>query len=87
MANTVIMMQENEIALYQPNDAIRLEVRMANESVWLTQQQIAMLFGVKQPAISKHMNNIFKSGELDEASVHSILEHTAADGKLYKIVN
>ena len=78
------MMQENEIVLYQPNDAIRLEVRMANESVWLTQQQIAMLFGVKQPAISKHLNNIFKSGELDEASVHSILEYTAADGKLYK---
>ena len=87
MANTEIMMQENEIVLYQPNDAIRLEVRMANESVWLTQQQIAMLFGVKQPAISKHLNNIFKSGELDDASVHSILEYTAADGKLYKIVN
>lgn len=43
-----------------------------------------MLFGVKQPAISKHLNNIFKSGELDEGSVHSILEYTAADGKLYK---
>ena len=77
-------MQENEIVLYQPNDAIHLEVRMANESVWLTQQQIAMLFGVKQPAISKHLNNIFKSGELDEVSVYSILEYTAADGKLYK---
>lgn len=83
-ANKAISMQENEIVLYQPNDAIHLEVRMANESVWLTQQQIAMLFGVKQPAISKHLNNIFKSGELDEASVHSILEYTAADGKLYK---
>lgn len=77
-------MLENEIVLYQPNDAIHLEVRMANESVWLTQQQIAMLFGVKQPAISKHLNNIFKSGELDEDSVHSILEYTANDGKLYK---
>ena len=83
-ANKTISMQENEIVLYQPNDAIHLEVRMANESVWLTQQQIAMLIGVKQPAISKHLNNIFKSGELDEASVHSILEYTAADGKLYK---
>ncbi|MBR1521684.1 MAG: virulence RhuM family protein [Bacteroidaceae bacterium] len=77
-------MQENEIILYQPNDAIRLEVRMVDESVWLTQQQIAELFGVKQPAISKHLNNIFKSGELDENSVHSILEYTAADGKQYK---
>lgn len=80
----MMQMQENEIVLYQPNDTVHLEVRMVNESVWLTQSQIALLFGVKQPAISKHLNNIFKSGELDENSVHSILEYTAADGKLYK---
>lgn len=79
-----MQMQENEIVLYQPNDAVHLEVRMANESVWLTQSQIALLFGVGQPAISKHLNNIFKSGELDESSVHSILEYTAADGKTYR---
>jgi hypothetical protein len=79
-----MQMQENEIVLYQPNDAVHLEVRMANESVWLTQSQIALLFGVGQPAISKHLNNIFNSGELDEDSVHSILEYTAADGKTYK---
>ena len=77
-------MEENEIVLYQPNDSIHLEVRMSDESVWLTQSQIAMLFGVGQPAISKHLNNIFKSGELDEDSVYSILEYTAADGKVYK---
>jgi predicted transcriptional regulator len=77
---SAMQMQENEIVLYQPNDAVHLEVRMANESVWLTQSQIALLFGVGQPAISKHLNNIFKSGELDEGSVHSILEYTAADG-------
>ncbi len=82
--DTKMQVQENEIVLYQPNDTIHLEVRMVNESVWLTQSQIALLFGVKQPAISKHLNNIFKSGELDENSVHSILEYTAADGKLYK---
>ncbi|MBR5958710.1 MAG: virulence RhuM family protein [Salinivirgaceae bacterium] len=76
-------LEDNEIVLYQPNDTIHLEVRMANESVWLTQSQIAMLFGVKQPAISKHLINIFKSGELDEDSVYSILEYTAADGKIY----
>ena len=81
---STMQMQENEIVLYQPNDAVHLEVRMANESVWLTQSQIALLFGVGQPAISKHLNNIFKSGELDENSVHSILEYTAADGKIYK---
>ena len=81
---STMQMQENEIVLYQPNDAVHLEVRMANESVWLTQSQIALLFGVGQPAISKHLNNIFKSGELDESSVHSILEYTAADGKTYR---
>ena len=81
---STMQMQENEIVLYQPNDAVHLEVRMANESVWLTQSQIALLFGVGQPAISKHLNNIFKSGELDERSVHSILEYTAADGKTYR---
>ena len=82
--NTTNQMRENEIVLYQPNDSIHLEVRMANESVWLTQSQIALLFGVGQPAISKHLNNIFRSGELDESSVYSILEYTAADGKVYK---
>ena len=81
---TSIQMQENEIVLYQPNDAIHLEVRMANESVWLTQPQIALLFGVQRPAITKHLRNIFKSGELEESSVSSILEHTATDGKVYQ---
>ena len=52
--------------------------------MWLTQQQIAELFGVRQPAISKHLNNIFKEEELDPSSVHSILEYTASDGKIYK---
>lgn len=75
---------ENEIILYQPDSSISLEVRVENETVWLTQQQIADLFGVKQPAISKHLKNIFESGELIEASVYSILEYTATDGKTYK---
>ena len=52
--------------------------------MWLTQQQIADLFGTKRPAITKHLSNIFNSGELDKDSVSSILEHTAADGKTYK---
>ena len=77
-------METNEIILYQPNETMKLEVRLENETVWLTQQQIADLFGTKRPAITKHLSNIFKSGELDENSVRSILEHTAADGKIYK---
>ncbi|MBD5204803.1 MAG: DNA-binding protein [Bacteroidales bacterium] len=74
----------NEIILYQQDSTVKLEVRLENETVWLTQQQIADLFGVKQPAISKHLKNIFESGELIETSVHSILEYTATDGKSYK---
>ena len=75
--------ENNEIVLYQPDDTLKLEVRLENDTVWLTQQQIADLFGTKRPAITKHLSNIFKSGELDEDSVRSILEHTAADGKIY----
>ena len=72
---------KGEIVLYQPNDDIRLEVRLDKETVWLTQQQIAELFGVKQPAISKHIANIYKSGELEESSTYSILEYMGNDGK------
>ena len=76
----------SQIVLYQPNETISIEVKLDVEydTVWLTQQQIADLFGVKQPAISKHLNNIFREGELDKNSVHSILEYTAKDGKVYK---
>jgi len=59
-------------------------VRLEKETVWLTQKQIAILFDTQRPAITKHLNNIFKSGELNKNSVSSILEHTAADGKTYK---
>lgn len=75
-------MKTNEIILYQPNETMRPEVRLKNKTIWLTQQQIADLFGTKRPAITKHLSNIFKSGELDKNSVCSILEHTAADGKI-----
>ena len=71
----------SEIVLYQPDNDIRLEVRLDKETVWLTQQQIADLFGVKQPAISKHIANIYKSGELNESSTYSILEYMGNDGK------
>ena len=53
---------QNEIVLYQPDNAIEIEVRLEGETVWLTQSQIAKLFGVQQPAISKHLKNIFSSG-------------------------
>jgi len=61
-----------------------VEIFLRDETVWLTQEKIAQLFGVQRPAITKHLKNIFNSGELQEFSVSSILEHTAADGKTYK---
>ena len=73
--------QKDEIILYQPDDLVRLEVRLEGETVWLTQEQIAYLFGTKRPAITKHLNNIYKSGELDRSSTCSILEHMANDGR------
>ena len=72
--------QDNEIILYQPDSTVKLEVRLENETVWLTQQQIADLFGTKRPAITKHLANIYKSGELEENSTCSILEHMGNDG-------
>jgi len=71
---------ENEIIIYQPDSTIKLEVRLEDDTVWLTQQQIADLFGTKRPAITKHLANIYKSGELEENSTCSILEHMGNDG-------
>jgi hypothetical protein len=66
---------ENQIVVYQPNETVRLDVRLENETVWLTQEQIANLFGAKRPAITKHLANICKSGELEREGTCSILEH------------
>ena len=74
---------KGEIVVYQPDEITTLEVRVQDETVWLTQEQIATLFGVKRPAITKHIRNIFQTQELEESSVCSILELTAADGKRY----
>ena len=77
--------KKGEIVIYEtPKREVKLDVRLEKETVWLTQKQIAILFDTQRPAITKHLNNIFKSGELNKNSVSSILEHTAADGKTYK---
>ena len=55
---------------------------MRDENIWLTQDKIAILFGVQRPAITKHLKNVFESGELDEKVVSSILEHTTEHGAL-----
>ena len=73
-------MSENQIVVYQPNETMRLDVRLEKETVWLTQEQIANLFGTKRPAITKHLSNIYKSGELEREGTCSILEHMGNDG-------
>ena len=82
MKSEIAANNKNEIILYQPDNAIKLEVRVENETVWLTQDQIALLFGTQRPAITKHLGNIFKSGELDEKEVCSILELTTIHGAI-----
>ena len=78
------MANNNQILIYQNTDGkIKIETHFENETVWLTQKTMAELFSVGVPAISKHLSNIFESSELDEDSVISILETTAADGKNY----
>lgn len=70
-----------EIVLYQPDDTITLEVQLHDESVWLSQQQMAQLFNVKVPAVSKHIKNIYEEGELQRNPTISILETVRMEGK------
>lgn len=70
-----------EIILYQPDDDIRLEVRLNDETVWLTQAQMAELFGTGRQAITKHLKNIYEIGELERTSTSSILELLQPEGK------
>ncbi len=75
---------KGEIVIYQTKDKkVQLQVKLEKETIWLTQKQIARLFGIQRPAITKHLSNIFKGKELQKDSVCSILEHTARDGKVY----
>ena len=69
-----------EIVLYNPDDTIRLEVRMNEETVWLSQSQMAELFGTQRQAITKHLKNIFESHELEKTATSSILELLQKEG-------
>ena len=80
-------MDKGEIILYQPDNSIQLEVRMEEDTVWLTQAQMAILFGTQRSAITKHLINIYKSGEIDKESTCSILEHVGQKGaRLYTTI-
>lgn len=79
------LVPKNNFILYNaPSGDVTLKVLLQNETIWLTQKMMAELFDVGVPAINKHLTNIFESNELEENSVISILETTAADGKNYK---
>lgn len=76
----------SDIIMYKRDDGmVNVEILVQNDTLWLTQDRMAELFGVQRPAITKHLKNIFESGELQENSVCSILERTAADGKNYSV--
>ena len=74
------MPDKNEIILYQPDEQIKLEVRMDGETVWLTQAQMAELFGTQRQAITKHLKNIFETNELNHDATSSILELLQKEG-------
>lgn len=73
---------DNEIIIFE-NQNVKLEVNVKDETVWLTQMQMAKLFDKDRKTITRHIQNIYKDGELIENQVCSYFEHTAGDGKKY----
>jgi hypothetical protein len=63
------------------DESISVDVRLEEDTIWLTQDQLAVLFGVERPGITQHIKNIFTEGELNESSVSKKFLRTAADGK------
>lgn len=82
MPNLSLQDQTTEFLLYTaPNGEIKVEVLLSNETIWLTQKRMAELFGVGVPAISKHLENIYDSGELQREGTVSILETVRQEGE------
>ena len=71
---------KGEIVIYQPDEITKLEVHLKDDTVWLSQAQISVVFNVGRSAVTKHINNIYACGELDKDSTCSILEHVGNDG-------
>ena len=76
---------ENEIIIYQPDETIKLDVRLENETVWLSIDQMANLFKRDNSVVGKHIRNIFKERELIKESVWAKFAYTASDGKTYQV--
>jgi hypothetical protein len=84
--NMEIAGRGGEIVLYRGKDGrTNLDVRLEQETVWLTQAQMATLFATERSVITKHIGNILKGKELDASSVCAKFAHTAADGKTYQV--
>lgn len=79
------MDEKGEIILYQPDEQVRLEVRLEDETVWLSIDGMSQLFGRDNSVIGKHIRNIFKEGELVKNSVSAKFAYTASDGKTYQV--
>ena len=79
------MENQGEIILYQPDKEVRLEVRLENETVWLSIDEMSQLFGRDISVIGKHIRNIFKERELVKDSVWAKFAYTASDGKNYQV--
>ena len=79
------MGNQGEIILYQPDEEIQLDVRLENETVWLSIDEMSHLFGRDISVIGKHIRNIFKEGELIKDSVWAKFAYTASDGKTYQV--
>jgi len=76
---------KGEIVIYQPKGGeVDIKVKLEKETIWLTQAQLSLLFGIERSVVTKHLHNIFNSKELDKNSVCAKIAHTAADGKVYK---
>ncbi|MFH1898782.1 MAG: virulence protein RhuM/Fic/DOC family protein [Candidatus Desantisbacteria bacterium] len=76
---------KGELAIYKSPTGPEIQVRLEKDTIWLDAHLIAKIFDVNRPAIVKHINNIYKTGELDEKSTCSILEQVAADRKIRKM--
>ena len=79
--------QLGEVVIYQTDEGLtKLEVKMENETVWLTQAQLVELYQTSKANVSEHINHIFEEGELDKESVVRKFRTTASDGKNYNVL-
>ena len=75
-----------QILVYEaPDGSAQVDVRLDRETVWLSQEQMAELFGRERSVVTKHVRNVFKEGELEPEAVRARFAHTAADGKTYQV--